>query len=25
VHPGATHCDHPIAEPTLDFWELTVP
>ena len=20
VHPGATHCAHPISEPTLDFW-----
>jgi hypothetical protein len=20
VHPGATHCAHPIPEPTIDFW-----
>ncbi len=20
VHPGATHCAHPIGEPTLEFW-----
>ena len=20
VHQGAEHCDHPIAEPTIDFW-----
>lgn len=24
VHPGATHCAHPIAEPTIDFWEREV-
>lgn len=21
VHPGAGHCDHPLAGPTIDFWE----
>lgn len=24
VHPGATHCAHPIAEPTIEFWEREV-
>jgi len=25
VYPGATHCDHPIAEPTIAFWESQLP
>jgi hypothetical protein len=25
VVPGATHCDHPIAEPTIEFWESQLP
>ncbi len=25
VHQGAMHCDHPISEPTLEFWSRYVP
>ncbi len=25
VHEGAMHCDHPIIEPTLEFWSRYVP
>ena len=25
VYPGATHCDHPISEPTIDFWADHLP
>ena len=24
VHPGATHCDHPIGGPTIEFWSREV-
>ncbi len=24
IHRGATHCDHPINQPTLDFWSMFV-
>ena len=25
IHQGATHCNHPIAGPTISFWEQQTP
>lgn len=25
IHPGATHCDHPRVDPTIEFWDTHLP